>query len=118
VAEYLLAADRLGPVVVLRSSSAGDLTAAEAPGFRARAEAALGDSRLAIVDLAPFTFIDSSGLAALVSLHRRLSGLGGELRLAAPGRDVLAVLELARLHRLFEIYDTVPEALEGFAGSR
>ena len=110
----MLAVDRSGSVVVLRPLVAGDLTAAESTAFRAEAESALADASLAVLDLAPIDFIDSSGLAALVSLHRSLLGRGGELRLAAAGRDVMAVIELARLHRLFEIYDTVLEATEGF----
>lgn len=115
--DAVVTAERVGAAFVLRPSRAGDLTAAEATAFRADAEAALVDARHAVVDLAPLSFIDSSGLAALVSLHRALAGRGGELRLAAPGRDVRAVIELARLHRLFEIYDTVAEAVEGLAGT-
>lgn len=110
----LLETEQVGQVVVLRPSGTGDLTAAEAPAFRVEAEMALAGAHRAVVDLGSVEFVDSSGLAALVGLHRALAARGGELRLSSLRRDVQAVVELARLHRLFEIYDTAEEAITDF----
>lgn len=101
-------------VTVVGFEQPGELTAAEAPRFQAAAQAAIGGETQAVLDLGLVGFLDSSGLSALVTLNRALSAQGGELRLAAPGREVVAVLELTRLHRLFEIYDTVDDAVRSF----
>lgn len=109
-------ADRDG-VTVVGLAVPGELTAAEAPEFHVAAAEALADVAHAILDLGHVGFVDSSGLSALVSLSRAMALRGGELRLARPGRDVVAVLELTRLHRLFEIYDSVEEAVASFRDS-
>lgn len=48
-------------------------------------------------------FIDSSGLGTLISLQKLAVERGGKFRLLAPGPQVLQVLELTRMHRVFEI---------------
>lgn len=48
-------------------------------------------------------FIDSSGLGTLISLQKLAVQQGGKFRLLAPGPQVLQVLELTRMHRVFEI---------------
>lgn len=48
-------------------------------------------------------FIDSSGLGTLISLQKLAIEHGGKFRLLAPGPQVLQVLELTRIHRVFEI---------------
>lgn len=48
-------------------------------------------------------FIDSSGLGALISLQKLTAERGGKFRLLAPGPQVLQVLELTRMHRVFDI---------------
>ena len=49
------------------------------------------------------TFVDSSGLGALISLHKHLSERDGKVRLLNPRQSVLQLLELTRMHRIFEI---------------
>lgn len=55
------------------------------------------------VDLAGATFIDSTGLAVLVGARKRISRRGGALKLAAPSRTAVRVLELTALDRVFPI---------------
>ncbi len=71
----------------------------------------LGPSALVVVDLSELQSIDAAGIGALVAWRRRLAQEGSQLRLAAPGRSVANVLELLRLHRLFEIYGHVEDGL-------
>ncbi len=55
-----------------------------------------------VVDLAAVTFIDSAGLAALVSGMKRLRQDGGDLRLVRPATaDAFRVFELTRFDRVF-----------------
>lgn len=66
-----------------------------------------------VVDLSGVTFMDSSGLGMLIAGLKRARQAGGELRIAAPGAQVLTALELTKLTRLLQPYGSVDEALEG-----
>lgn len=70
-----------------------------------------GASRV-IVDLEEVPFIDSSGLAALVSGLKTLGGEASNLKLAAPQSQARLLFELTMFDRVFEIHDSVDDALE------
>jgi anti-sigma B factor antagonist len=55
------------------------------------------------IDLSTTEFIDSSGLGALVALQKTAAQRGGGLRILRPNPKTLQILELTRLHRVFEI---------------
>jgi anti-sigma B factor antagonist len=55
------------------------------------------------LDCSTLDFVDSSGLGALISMQKLASERGGKLRLLTPKPSVIQVLELTRLHRVFEI---------------
>jgi anti-anti-sigma factor len=55
-----------------------------------------------VVDLRPVEFVDSSGIGALLNLYKRLPA-GSTVRLQGVQPAVQTVLELLRLHRVFEI---------------
>lgn len=59
--------------------------------------------RRAEVDLGRVQFIDSSGVGLLLSLYRKLPQGGAEVVLRNVQPGVRAVLELLRLHRVFQI---------------
>lgn len=74
----------------------------------------VGDgARNVVIDLAGVTFVDSSGLGALVGGLKCARQAGGELRIAAAGEQVRMVLELTKLVRVLWPYETLDEALEG-----
>lgn len=73
---------------------------------------ALASSRPVAVDLSAVTYIDSSGIAALVEGFQNARGKGQRFALVAVSRPVHAVLELARLDRVFPIFPTVDEAMK------
>lgn len=62
-----------------------------------------GHHRL-VFNLAPVKFIDSSGLAVLVAALKKVRPLNGKIALASPGANVLSLIELTRLHEIFEIF--------------
>jgi anti-sigma B factor antagonist len=68
----------------------------------------------AVVDLKDVRFIDSSGLGVLVSGFKNASTRQRSLKLAGLQTQVKSMFELTRLHRVFDIYQTVDEALESF----
>ena len=81
-----------------------ELVASNAAQVRDEIRAALPASCLCLdIDMSTLTFLDSSGLGALISLHKTLRARNGTLRLLKPAPNVRQVLELTRLQRVFEI---------------
>ena len=68
-----------------------------------------------IVDLSGVTYIDSSGVASLVEALQAAKKNGSQLSLAAVSEPTRRVLELARLDKVFTIYNSVDEALDNKA---
>lgn len=67
-----------------------------------------------VVDLKEVRFIDSSGLGALVSGFKNASAKQAALKLSNLQSQVKSMFELTRLHRVFDIYTTIDEAIEAF----
>ena len=98
-------------IVVAHVTGELDIVGASATG-EAIAEAVPTSARALVVDLSRLEFIDSSGIAMMFSLARRLGGRRQELRVVARGGDpVQRVLELVEFDRAAPIYETVDEAL-------
>lgn len=70
-----------------------------------------GGSKDLILDLKEVLFIDSSGLGVLVSGYKNASILHGSLKLSNLQSQVKSMFELTRLHRVFDIFTTVDDAL-------
>lgn len=88
----------------LRVGSVAELSAANANSFRDETRHAFGETQRNIeVDLSQTTAVDSCGLGALVALHKSTSSRGGVLRLLNPTPQVQQILELTRMHRIFEV---------------
>ena len=67
-----------------------------------------------LIDLKEVRFIDSSGLGVLVSGFKNASARQGSLKLSGLQTQVKSMFELTRLHRVFDILQTVDEALESY----
>src|SRR2546423_14352786 len=85
----------------------GRLDMAHAGAFREELQKLLqaGPSRL-VVDLADVSFIDSTGLAAIIRGLGLAREAGGDLRIARPAAQASAVLELSTLSQVLPIYST------------
>ncbi|MHC4887038.1 MAG: STAS domain-containing protein [Planctomycetota bacterium] len=68
--------------------------------FKLQAESILAGERSMILDLEKVSFVDSTGLGALLSLLRSLVEQERELRLCALQDQVSAMFRLVRMHRL------------------
>lgn len=64
-----------------------------------------------VVNLEEVRFIDSSGLGKLLSDYKNAILQNGSLKLAGLQPQLQSIFELTRLHRVFEIYPSVQEAL-------
>jgi anti-sigma B factor antagonist len=64
-----------------------------------------------VVDLSAVTYIDSSGLAALIEGMQNVEAYGGKFILVGIQDNVKPIFEIARLDRVFIIFPDVDAAL-------
>ncbi|WNV88416.1 STAS domain-containing protein [Umezawaea sp. Da 62-37] len=99
-----------GAVVVVAS---GDVDMNTIADLEEQLAAALSPEAPVVADLTGVTFLDSTGLSALVRCHERAVRDGGSLRLVAATRAVSRPLRLTGLDRLLDVRPTLEAALEG-----
>jgi anti-anti-sigma factor len=87
---------------------AGELDASTVPVYERLLDTADGLDRDVVVEADELTFIDSSGLHALLTTQRRVEGSGHRVVLRRPSRRLRRLLELTDTVHLFELDD--PEA--------
>jgi len=79
--------------------------------------AILGGDTQVIINLERVPYIDSAGLGTLVSALKTARERGGNVWLAGLTPQVKMVVELTRLHFVFEIFDNVENALDELVGA-
>ena len=82
----------------------GDIDLATVDRLRTAALSALAEyrPRLLVIDLNGVSFLDLSGVSALVEIRGRATAAGGRVTLRAPQPIVYRVLELTNVLGLFE----------------
>lgn len=89
---------------MLQISGVTELTASFANEMKEQVSSRFGSEVCDIdFDASQLQFLDSSGLGVLISMQKRANQRGGKFRLIAPTAPALQILELTRLHRVFEI---------------
>lgn len=99
---------------LIDAKSAGDLLtltvkvtrldAAAARLFKQECEKVWSDEiKAVLIDMTPVGFIDSSGIGALLSIYKKLPAGTPSVRLSGVTPAVESVIELLRLHRIFEL---------------
>ena len=88
------------------------LTAANAKTFKDEMCALIdtGASQL-IVDFEDVSFVDSSGLGALVGVLKRM-GVKGELSICGLNQEVSQMFKICRMDLVFTIYEHLPQAIQ------
>ena len=106
--------EELGPSTA-RLVCTGRFNMTAAPDFRRFLDGVLesGATRI-VVDLSDTTFIDSSGLGALIGGLKKARQVGGDLRIAGPPEQVRMVLSLTNLDRVLRPHDDVAAATHGW----
>jgi anti-sigma B factor antagonist len=91
----------------------GSLDIATSPTVRAALTSASerGGHQL-IVDLTQVDFLDSTGLGALIGGQRRAREFGGEVRLVAKEGQILRLLRITGLLKVFSVYPTLEDAVK------
>jgi len=67
-----------------------------------------------VVDLKQVDFMDSAGLGTLIAVLKQITERGGDMKIACLQKKPRMVFEITRAYKVFEIYDTVDEALKKF----
>lgn len=86
--------------------------------FRDQTGGIVDSHRKVVLDLSQVSFIDSSGIGALLSCVRRAEAAGGEIKLCSLNPSVRATLQLVRLHRVLQILNNRHEAMTAFGATR
>ncbi|HHY47405.1 MAG TPA: anti-sigma factor antagonist [Firmicutes bacterium] len=108
----------LGDILLARVS--GELDLRTAPEFRDTVDGALErdyrDINLLLLSMAGVTFLDSSGLGAVLGRYRRLSQRGGRVVVCSLPHQISKVFELAGLFKLIDAFDTEADAIAALRG--
>ncbi len=96
----------------------GDITLYNTPEVRKAILGLLKEKRVPqlLVDMRQVRYIDSSGVASLVEGLKASRDLDSRFALYGLTKTTREVLELTRLVRVFEVYDTEQQALAGNSG--
>ncbi len=91
----------------------GSLDIATSPTVRAALlEASEGGDHRLIVDLSRVDFLDSTGLGALIGAQRRAKEVDGEVRLVVKEGQIVRLLRITGLLKVFAVYPTIEDAIK------
>lgn len=71
-------------------------------------------NRLIVLDLTAVEHICSSALGALIAVKRRIRRYEGDVRIVAKAGDVLRVLQITLLDRVFLVFDNLDAAVHSY----
>ena len=111
----LVNCSRINGIGVVQVSKA--LTAATVDSFRDQLSSwqeAERDVTNFVIDLEKVDFMDSAGLGTLIAVLKRITERGGDMKIACLQKKPRMVFEITRAYKVFEIYETVDDALKGF----
>ena len=103
-------------VIEIKGSLVGD---GETDKFRTNVQDFIEQgNKCLIVDLGKVNYVNSSGIGALISAYTSYKKNGGEVKLSGINNNVLNLLAVTKLIDIFEVSDTVNEAMDKFANSK
>jgi anti-sigma B factor antagonist len=102
-----------GRIAVVRLD--GRLNMVAAPRLKGAIEdvVARGSTHV-VVDLSAVSFMDSSGLGALIAALKKARQSQGDLRIAGVNEQVATVLQLTNLDRVLRPFESVEAASDGW----
>jgi anti-sigma B factor antagonist len=77
---------------------------------------AAGNKKI-VLNMSEVTYIDSSGLGALVAAHLSAQTAGASIRLCNLGQKFHEVMQMTKLLTVFDVYDTEAAAVASFPAS-
>lgn len=82
--------------------------------LRDRVKELLTTNSRIVLNLSDVNYIDSGGLGMLVGLYTSARAAGGDAKLAGLTRRVKDLLQVTKLLTVFEVFDTVEQAVASF----
>jgi len=67
-----------------------------------------------VINFEKVSYVDSSGLATIVEIFKKLRAYGGALKLVNLSPKVKGLFEITKLEKLFDISDDEEEAIKSF----
>jgi len=90
---------------------AGEVDIASAPTLRQRLDSIISRGiAVLVVDILGVSFIDSTGLGALIGAAKQIQGTGGTMRVVVAEPRMLKLFEIAGISELFPVVSTREEA--------
>jgi anti-sigma B factor antagonist len=86
----------------------------ESANLRDTVKSLLSQNNQLVLNLGGVNYIDSGGLGTLVALYTTARSAGGAIKLAALTQRVGDLLQVTKLLTVFEVYDSVEEAVQSF----
>ena len=105
---------KFGDDIVVVSVPLEKLDMSTANEFKRMMSPVMEGCRRVVLDMNIISFVDSSGLGAILSCLRELSSEGGDLKLCRVQKRVRVMFELVRMHRILNILNTPEEAVQAF----
>ena len=93
----------------------GPFVMADAPRFKARVQEVLdGGAKWLAVNLSAVSYLDSSGIGAMVGAFSKIKNAGGQCKFFAPSDQVMKVLKMVRLDTILDLRADEAAALTSF----
>lgn len=109
--------DEKGGITVVRIN--GDIDINTSPEVKQTFERLVKDKTASVViNLDDVGYVDSSGLATLVEILKKLRSSGGKLKLSNLSAKVLGLFEITKLNKLFDIANDEDSAINSFQANR
>jgi anti-sigma B factor antagonist len=100
-------------ILEIRSSLVGD---GDTDDLRACAGDFLEQGiRQVVVDLHRVNYLNSTGIGSIIAVHATFRKNGGDVRLTGLSDNVQSLLVITRLIDVFDVYDTMDEAVRSFS---
>ena len=71
------------------------------------------DEKHILINLSGIDRMNSSGLGILISVFTSFKNNGGSIKLIAARENIKKLFEITKLSRIFELYDSEEDALQG-----
>ena len=99
-------------IIEIKGSLVGD---GDTDKFRASVQDFIEQgNKCLVVDLGKVNYMNSSGIGAMISAYTSYKKSGGDVKLAGISNNVANLLAVTKLIDIFEVYDTVDEAIDKF----
>lgn len=94
----------------------GSIQHSDTPNFEKEIENVILEQNLykIILDLSLVNHISSSALGSLIAMERKIKRKNGDIRLVITEPEVLRIMQITLLNRVFQIFSNVQDAIQSY----